>query len=113
MFIGNRGTVVALPTGRAVCSREASEATYLTPLALSAGARFGLSAGICGRVLRPECSPVTSSLASSGRPLDLAQSTFCLICAEMSACDTHCVWPAAVVQVHGTTVKSWTQPRYA
>src|SRR3954465_2053926 len=107
MFIGNRGTVVALPTGRAVDSREASEARYFTLFALRAGARFGLSAGICGSDLRPECSPVTSSAASIAMLFDLAQSTFCLICAVMSACETH--WS---VHFHGVTLKSCTQPRY-
>src|SRR4051812_47695369 len=113
MFIGQRFSVVAGPIGRGAGSREASEAMTLIPLALSAGARFGLSTLICGRDLSPECSPVTSSLAVMLIPLPRAQSTFCLICAVMSAWVTHLVLPSALfAHCHGTTEKSWTQPRY-
>src|SRR5690242_10285417 len=113
MFIGNRFSVIAGPTGRGAGSRDASEAITLTPLAASAEPRLGLSLGTCGSDLSPECSPVTSSLAVMAIPLLRAQSTFCLIWALMSACDTHLVLPSALVaHCHGTTVKSCTQPRY-
>src|SRR5690349_24861529 len=107
MFIGQRFSVTAGPTGREVGSRDASEAMTLTPLPLRAGARFGLSTLICGSDLRPECSPVTSSLAVRLIPLPRAQSTFCLIWVLMSAWVTQLVLPSAfVAHRHGTTVKS-------
>src|SRR6185312_15379360 len=112
MFIGQRRSVTAGPTGRDVGSREASEAMTFTPVADSAGARLGLSVGICGSDARPECSPVTTSLAVIGMPLLLAQVTFLVIAVVMSAWLTHWVWPPLVAHCHGVTVKSCTQPRY-
>src|SRR5690348_8381994 len=113
MFIGCRGTVRAAPTARGEPSREASEARTVTPLADSAVARFGLSWVTWGRATRPECSPVTSSLALTLMPWPRAQVRLSLICDWMSALDTHTVAPDALVwHRHGVTVKSCTQPRY-
>src|SRR6185369_3797575 len=113
MFIGQRRSVTAGPTGRDVGSREASEAMTFTPVAVSAGARLGLSAAICGSDLRPECSPVTNSVASMAIPLLRAQVTLSRICAVMSACDTQAVEPyPSVPHCHGETAKSCTQPTY-
>src|SRR5436305_857647 len=113
MFIGWRGTVRAAPTGRGALSRDASEATTVTPAADSAGARFGLSWVTCGSATRPECSPVTSSLALTLMPLPRAQVRLSVTCDWMSAWDTHTGLPeASVWQRHGVTVKSCTQPRY-
>src|SRR5579859_925314 len=113
MFIGCRGTVRAAPTERGAVSREASEAMTVTPVADSAGARFGLSWVTCGSATRPECSPVTSSLALTLIPLLRAQVRLSLICDCTSVRDTHTVCPeASLVHRHGVTVKSCTQPRY-
>src|SRR5436309_1015617 len=114
MFMGCRGTVMAWPTARGCVSREASDPVYLTPTADSAAAKLGLSVGICGRDLRPECSPLTRSRASRLIPLPLAQFTLSLTCAVIWACDTHWMAPVvgSVAQRHGVTEKSCTQPRY-
>src|SRR5690348_15850066 len=112
MFIGCRGTVRAGPTVRGAVSRDASDARILMPALDRAGARLGLSVGICGSDARPECSPVTTSLAVIGRPLFLAQVTFLVIAVVMSAWLAHWVCPPLVAHRHGVTVKSCTQPRY-
>src|SRR3954447_14402332 len=113
MFIGCRGTVRADPTVRGPLSREASEAIVLMPAAVMAGARFGLSVGICGSVLRPECSPVTTSDASIVMPLPFAQLTLSVICLVMVCWLAHCTLPpASVAHCQGTTAKFWVQPRY-
>src|SRR5690349_7063188 len=113
MFIGCRGTVRAAPTVRGALSREASDASTLMPVAVSAGARFGLSTGICGRDFSPECSRVTTSLAVIGMPCCWAQVTFWLISDWIVDCGVHWVLPSGLVaQRHGVTVKSCTQPRY-
>lgn len=113
MFIGWRGTVRALPTRRTSVSREASAAIHWTPLRRKAIGRFGLSTGICGKDFSPECSPVTSSLARTDRPLALPHVRFLTICFSMTSAETHFVPPLGVVaHRHGSVDQSWTHPRY-
>src|SRR5919201_590743 len=104
MSIGWRGTVLAGPTWRGgPGSRDASLPIHLIPVCCSAGARFGLSCGCCGRIFRPEYSPVTSSAGLNGRPLFFAQLMFLLISLVMSLCGTHSIAPVAgsVAHRHG------------
>src|SRR5665811_1850322 len=112
MFIGCRGTVLAGPTMRWSCSRDASEATLDMPLVESALARLGLSMGCCGGTAKPLCSPVTRSDVESFTLFLFAQAMFWLISEEMSAADMYSVLPPlSVWQRHGMTVKSCRQPR--
>src|SRR5215218_721557 len=83
------------------------------PVACSAPARLGLSTVICGRVLRPECSPVTSSAGSIVTPLAVAHAVFWLISSLIAPVVMYWIAPSVLVwQIHGTTEKSWRQPRY-
>src|SRR3712207_1081124 len=108
MFIGYRGTVRAGPIMRGSASRDRSGAMVWMPDWVSAGARLGLSVGICGSLLRPECSPVTTSVASMLTWLFLAQVTLSVICCAISCWVRHWVLPAAsLVHCHGTTEKFW------
>src|SRR5450756_3159431 len=80
------------------------------PWAVSAPARNGLSVGCCGSVARPECSPVTSWVASKlGRPCAVAQATLSAIWLVISAWDIHRAVPTAVSLV-GTSSGSMYGP---
>src|SRR3712207_5277666 len=73
MFDGYRGTVVAGPMEYGVGSRELSAAIHCTPV-------WRRASGIDG-LCSPECSPVTSSRGSIGRPFDRPHCALPLISA--------------------------------
>ncbi len=82
-------------------------------LLVSAVARFGLSRLCWGRILVPECSPVTSSFGRIGSALLVANRMLSAIWELISDWLTHTTLPeASVRQRHGMTVKSCWQPRY-
>ena len=79
------------------------------PIALS---RYGLSTGCCGRIRRPEYSPVASTPGSAGIPFCLAQPKLARIWLLMSPVPAaHMMLPPDVSHFQGTTVKSCLQPR--
>ncbi len=104
MFIGCRGTVVAAPTARGVGlpGGVGGDASRM-PAAASAGARNGLSVGCCGRLLSPECSPVTSSVRSkSVSPRAVAQAALSATCAVRNSCEAQYVPPLSACGMSGS-----------
>src|SRR4029453_14975579 len=97
MFIGYRGTVSADPTAIWSGIRELSAASHLMLLPVNAGARCGLVSGCWGRMKRPECSPVASSLGSIGTFFWFAQVTLSAISELIFASVVHSGSPLASV----------------
>lgn len=89
-------------------------ATQAIPSWLMALTRFGLSAGCCGRIRRPEYSPGANSVGDMGMPFCCAHCTLFSISPWIVLKSTYSVLPlASVTHCHGVTVRSWMQPSQA